>query len=151
MLKDAGARRGIAGGLGLVGLHWYRSVAEVARGVEKSALSGAVGFSAARMMMTSLVLLLVELAPFIGLLPLGPGLPAVGVAGVALAITTQLLVARWGRRPLCPALFIPVAAVLGVALNLRGGYLAWRRGGLKWRGKLYPMAQLRAGGRVRRL
>lgn len=151
MVKDAGGRSGIAGGLGLVGLHWYRSVGEVARGIEKSALSGAVGFSASRMVLTSLSLLLVELAPFIGLLPLGPALPVVGVVGVAIAISTQLLVARWSRRPWWPALFIPVAAVLGVALNLRGGYLAWRRGGLTWRGKLYPLDQLRAGVRVRRL
>lgn len=151
MLKDAGARTGVAGGLGLVALHWYRTIGDVARGMEKSALSGPVGFSAARVLFTNVALLGMELAPFVGLLPAGPALPWLGLVGVALALAAQLTVARWARRPLGPALFIPLAAVVGVTLNLRAGILALKRRGLLWRGRVYPLSQLRAGTRVRPL
>ncbi len=104
-----------------------------------------MGFSFGRVLLKSLCLGALELAPF---LPLGPGLPALGIAGVAIALAAQLIVARWARRPLLPALFIPLAALLGGAISARAGWLALRRGGLMWRGKLYPLTQLRAGSRV---
>jgi len=149
MLHATGAVGGIASGRGLVGLRWYRTLGELARGAEKSALSGAVGFSLGRVLCKSFVLVGLELAPFVGLLPIGPGLPALGLFGVAVALLAQLTLARWARRPLLPAAFVPLAAVLGLVISVRAGWLALRRGGLMWRGKLYPLAQLRGGSRVR--
>ena len=56
---------------------------------------------------------------------------------------------RWMNGRWLPALLVPVATVLAIALTLRSGWLAVRRGGLMWRGTLYPTELLRAGARFR--
>ncbi|MEW6253039.1 MAG: hypothetical protein AB1716_20565, partial [Planctomycetota bacterium] len=59
----------------------------------------------------------------------------------------QYLPWRWIGGGLAPALFVPVASVVGVGMALRAGWLAVRRGGLMWRGTLYPLEQMRSGAR----
>jgi hypothetical protein len=67
----------------------------------------------------------------------------------ALAVATGLGVARWLRNPLWPALLpglgtIPLGAVL-----MRSALLAWKRGGVMWRGTFYPTSVVRAGQRMK--
>jgi hypothetical protein len=127
-------------------LHFYESLAEMARGSEKAGF-GVVGrFSNARLTLLTLLYLALELAPFAALLPLGiPGVFQAGVAMTAFALATQVIVNRAFGRAALPSLLAPIGVVLMAVFFLRSGYLAWRRGGILWRGTLYPTEILRDG------
>jgi hypothetical protein len=84
------------------------------------------------------------------LLPIGPwGLLPAGLALLAAAVTSVVILHRWAHRRILPGLCFPLAAVFGVGLFLRAGWLGLRRGGAVWRGTLYPSKVLRNGSRVR--
>jgi len=55
---------------------------------------------------------------------------------------------RWTGFPLLPALVFPLAAPVGALLLLRAGWLGMWRGGVLWRGTLYPGKALRRGSRL---
>jgi glycosyltransferase involved in cell wall biosynthesis len=150
MLKQSGARPGIVNGRGLVGLHWYRTMAALARGMERSVFVGRGRFSMLRMLIFGLAVYALDAAPFVGLIPSSvPHLALAGVVGSVLAIVAQAVPWCWiGGRPV-PALLPPVAAVLWAGVQIRATVRALRRGGLEWRGTFYGAKQLRQGARLR--
>ena len=70
-------------------------------------------------------------------------------AVVAAFVVSNILLTRWAQTRVLPALLGPIVAFLNAAAFLRCGWLGWRRGGVAWRGTLYPSADLRRGRRVR--
>jgi len=160
MLKRAGGRSSLANGRGLVGVRWYHSLADMARGGEKGYAS--IGHCRLwRMVAVAAALLGTELSPLVGLVPLaGPGtvvglgsttatvLLAAGLAMLAAAVASVVIIHRWTGFPLLPALAFPLAAPIGATLLLRAGLLGAWRGGAVWRGTLYPSAALRRGSRL---
>jgi len=149
MLKRSGARCCLVDATGHVGLHWYRSLAAMARGAEK----GFASIAKCRMwriLVICALLIGLELAPLAALLPLGvPGLLPAGLAMIAAAVFSILILHRGARRPLLPGLCFPLAVPLCVVLLLRAGWLGMVRGGIVWRGTLYPSGPLREGSRVK--
>jgi cellulose synthase/poly-beta-1,6-N-acetylglucosamine synthase-like glycosyltransferase len=150
LLKRSGARCALANGRGLVFLRLYAALGEMARQLEKNSFAVLGRYRLGRAIALSLIAPLADLLPFVGLLPIGvPWVTATALGGLGLSLTAALLGARWFRAPLRAALLsIPANLVLGGML-IRGALLGWRRGGILWRGTLYPTEQLRAGIRVR--
>jgi cellulose synthase/poly-beta-1,6-N-acetylglucosamine synthase-like glycosyltransferase len=150
MLKRHGARSGVVNGHGYVGVRWYESVRDMARGAEKAALASFARFSVVRLGVICLVLLALELSPFVVLLLAGkPILQAIAAGGTVCAFLAQLIPSVSFGRPWWPALFTPVATIVSVAILLRAGWLTVWRGGVLWRGMLYPTQMLRRGARLR--
>lgn len=150
MLKRAGARCAILNGRGLTGLHFYRSLGDMARGAEKSVFGGVGQFSLTRLVVFCAVVLGLELAPFLGLLPFGvPYVPAMAIAGTGTALLAQVIPWCWMNGRLLPALLPPIGTLCMVGATLRAGVLAVQRGGLMWRGTLYPTELLKHGARFR--
>jgi hypothetical protein len=142
MLKRSGARCAVANGRGDVGLHFYRSLPDMARGVEK----GGARWPFAAVCAGISVLLVLELGPWLAL-P-APGLPrALGAAGAMLSLAATVGVARWMRHGVLPAVLAPVGVILLAAMMVRAGALAALRGGVSWRGTFYRTSDLRAGSR----
>ena len=149
MLKRSGARSCLVNAMGLVGLHWYRSLAEMARGVEK-AYASAAQCSLLRMIALCITVIALEGAPLVMLLPLGiPALLLPGLLMAAAAVASIIVSCRATRRSLLPGFLFPLAVVVAVGLLLRSAWLGTWRGGVVWRGTLYPRGMLRAGCRVR--
>jgi hypothetical protein len=149
MLKMSGAKCCLADGHGLLGLHWYRSLGELARGTEKAYAS--VGQCRFWIIAVLCVLAMVaEYSPWMALAACGmPWLPVAGAAMLVLQWTSVILLHRWARRPLLSGLLSPLVLPLAVALLLRAGVLGVARGGVVWRGTLYPSRALREGARLR--
>jgi hypothetical protein len=149
MLKHAGARCCFVNATGLIGLDWYRTVAEMAHGTEK-AFASVARCSIVQLLVVCGLAVAMEWAPLVALLPLGhAGLMPLGLTMIAAAVASNVVVARWMHRRLLPALCTPLAVLFGVALLLRAGWLGLRRGGIQWRGTLYPSRMLREAIRVR--
>ena len=152
MMKRSGARCGVVAAFENVGLHWYRSLGEVARGAEK-AYASASGCSLGRALVLAGVSLALEVSPVLALVPLAfDGTRLVGCGGIAVLaafLVSVVVMTRWGRAGVLPALIAPAVMVLGAVIFVRAGLLGWWRGGVLWRGTLYPSAALRAGRRVR--
>ena len=156
MLKESGARCCLVNAHGLLGLHWYRTLREMAHGAEK-AYATAARCSLVRMLVLVVVLVAMEWAPLVALARAGqispvrliPGLLWSGVAMLAAAVGSSVILARWSSSRLLPALLFPLAAVVAAGIMLRSGWLGYRRGGIMWRGTLYPKDQLLAGRRLK--
>ena len=157
MLKQSGARSCVVNAHGLLGLHWYRTLQEMANGAEK-AYASAARCSLARVLVLCIVLVAMEWAPLVALASCGIGFHPVGpipgllwsaLAMLAAAVGSSIIPARWSGSRLLPALLFPLAAVISAGLMLRSGWLGFRRGGIVWRGTLYPKGQLLAGRRLK--
>ena len=149
MMKRSGARSAVAHGRDLVGLHWYRSITEMARGAEKG-YSSLGRCNPLRMVGMILLLSALELAPFIAvLLWTMPWLQIAGTVTLLVGAATVFALHRWSKRPILPGLLVPVAIALNVGFTIRAAWLGFRRGGVVWRGTLYPSRVLREGVRVK--
>ena len=150
MLKRNGARSGMVNAALHVSVCWYDSLAQMARGSERGGFTVLARFSLLRALVLGTVMLCLELSPFVALLPMGlPVLQAVGGITAVLALAAATALNAWARRPVLPALLLPVASIVLVGFVIRAGYLGWRRGGIVWRGTFYQTQMLRKGARVR--
>ena len=150
-MKRSGARCEVVNAFALAGLYWYRTMSEAARGGEK-AYATVSNFSLARTVVIVLIMGALELSPILALLPLAfAPLRAVGLAGLAVLaafVATAMLMGQWSRRPPLRALLGPLTTPISAVALLRAAVLGRRRGGILWRGTLYPTEALRAGKRV---
>lgn len=146
MMKRGGARCSVVNAVGMIRLGFYESVAAMARGCEKAGFAVLGRFSHARLAASLLLYLWLELSPFLALIPMGmPWLQVAGGGMAAIALGSSALVNRSFGRPALPSLLTPVGIVMMAGFLLRSSYLAWRRGGIAWRGTLYPTELLRDG------
>ncbi|MHC4982932.1 MAG: glycosyltransferase family 2 protein, partial [Planctomycetota bacterium] len=152
LIRQAGGRAGVAAAFGDVGLHWYTSVADAARGSEKS-WGPMCRFSLRRAVVVLAVTLAFELSPILAVLPLffGPtrAIGYVGAAAFAVFAASVVALARWVGASPWRHLLAPLAVLLLAGVFMRAAIICWRRGGLEWRGTFYPTEALRAGSRVR--
>lgn len=148
MMKRHGARSLVLDATDGVSLHFYRSAGEMMRGLEKNGYAVFGGLNPLRLLATLALFLGLELTPWVGLAA-GDAWLKLG-AGVMLSLIAlcQVLVARAGRRPLMSALVPSLGILALVAFAIRSAILTHVRGGVVWRGTLYPLAVLRGGRRL---
>jgi hypothetical protein len=146
MLKRSGARSLLVNGRGEVGLHFYKSLREMARGAEKSA--AIFKFKALAAVAGALAVLGIELAPFICLAWPSTSVRATGAAALVVATLATVSLARWLNQGTLAALCWPLGTVLNVWMMGRAGVLGAMRSGIVWRGTHYPAKALLAGRRI---
>lgn len=149
MMRRAGAKGGFAIGLGEVEIEWYDSLRQMIRGLEKNAFGAYARYEYSRLVGFLVLLAVVLPGPIVALAqPFWPvRLLGVAVAAVMLA-AGLVLKARTGRK-LVPLLLGPLGFLVIAWTLIRSAYFCWKRGGIVWRGTLYPIAALREGLRVR--
>ena len=136
MMKRSGARSCMVSAVGLLGLHWYRSIGEMARGVEKGFASVAQ-CSVVRLLTVCLLTMALELAPLAAFLPVGRVVPGdssglwwAGAGMIAAAVFSVVTLARWAPRPRVARALLSArcGAQYGAALAVRVvGRVARRR------------------------
>lgn len=143
LLKKNGFRQDLAFGGGLVRVEWYRSVREMRDGLMKNAFAG-VDYRISVVVVSSILLPLLFVWPFVALLLTG------GVTRWLNAFAVLLiLILAWGNSrlthlPLWTALGVPWGALFFVYILWRSTILTYRQGGIRWRGTLYSLEELRA-------
>jgi glycosyltransferase involved in cell wall biosynthesis len=146
VLKRSGARGSLLNGRQYVGVHFYHSVRDMAIGSERAIFTLIGGFSLMRLILMTIAMLGLELAPFISILPLGvPILQYVGLATFLIAAGVSMVMDRWAHRPLYTIFLHPVGIMIMAWCMLRAGILGRIRNGIIWRGTFYPTRMLRQG------
>jgi len=149
LLRNAGAKVVFALGEMGVSLVWYRSLGQMFRGMQKNLFSSA-RYSYLRLVPLLALLTMFSLSPLAGFLPSAPA--ALGVlsalallSSVALGLASRgLFVSRVTPYFLGPAGFLLVTLMIA-----NSGLMCALRGGIDWRGTLYPLEALRKGQRVK--
>jgi glycosyltransferase involved in cell wall biosynthesis len=152
MMKRSGAKCRVVSMVDLISVQWYGSLRGVMHGSEK-VYASASNCRLLPIIPSAAIMLLLEASPILCLLPLAwPQTRLAGLLGLPIAMLfacSTITFARWGRARVLPGLLAPLTAGITAVILLRAGILGWRRGGVVWRGTLYPSEQLRKGRRVR--
>lgn len=142
-VKRVGLRQGVLCGAGLLRQEWYPSLGAALMGLEKGLFAG-LGYSVPRVVSIVGALLFLAVCPYL-LVWHATGrarwrhLGAITFQSAGVVAVNRQLGGAGGH--VVPAL--PVAAVLFCYAVMRSCVRALIAGGVRWRGTLYPLAQLR--------
>jgi glycosyltransferase involved in cell wall biosynthesis len=145
-IKRAGGRQGAVHAVDFVGLHFYTSLGEMARGAEKNAFA-CHRYSIVRCVIATLFMLGIELAPFVAI-AVGTEIGTMlGAASAMMRLATSFVLAKWLRRPIVSVLLGPVGGIVLTLMQARASILALWRGEIVWRDTRYSLEELRRGAR----
>jgi len=148
MLKKAGGRAAFAIGLGEVTITWYRSLAAMARGLEKNMFGAFCRYRASRLVAIVAAGALFVPGPIVALAAWPSPVFWLGASAVALVLLNAALLAIRTRRAFLAYALAPVGMVALLALVVRSAWRCLKDGGVTWRGTFYPLRELREGQRV---
>jgi glycosyltransferase involved in cell wall biosynthesis len=139
-MKAAGMRQRVAFAPGLVLVHWAAGVSGLMRVMSKNVFSAfnfqpvlAVGFCA--------WLVVFFLAPLVGLFWWGTIVP-----GLLVVACVSVIYRMYGELSWIDAKFgwaFPLGVAMFLYAVMRSVVVVWKDGGVKWRGTLYPLRELR--------
>ncbi len=148
-VKKAGFSCRILDGNPLIKVHWYRTVWANVLGFEKNYFAG-LDFKYSHFIFSSIALSGIYLWPWAGMF-----LPFPGQWAYAIICALQLLVfgftCRKFRVPVVYGLLYPIGVIFFLLTGLRSVLLTYWQGGIKWRDTFYPLAELKAARKPRRL
>jgi glycosyltransferase involved in cell wall biosynthesis len=151
LMKRSGARCGVLNAVGHVGLHWYSSLSKMLVGAEKG-FGSVAGCSVWRMLVAGTIASLLDLAPWLvlaaAMMLRSPWLSAAAGLMIFAHVVSAAVLSRWASRRILPGILAPIMIPFAIVALIRITWLGWRRGGVVWRGTLYPSRALRAGKRV---
>lgn len=151
MIVEHGGKAGWRLGGSSLSLVWYEDVAALIRGLEKNTYGIFSRFRPAIFALKLLVIVGLWMGPWTAILaPPSPWLRGLGLLVLAAITLLHVLVARRLRYSMAAGAAAPWvgAAVLLVAL-WRSALACWRDGGIRWRGTVYSVEDLRRGQRVK--
>jgi hypothetical protein len=150
LMKKNGKRCEMALLYDCVAITWYASLGEMGRLMQKNWFGIMGRFSVVRTLGLAVLTLAIAWPHWLGLLAFGaPLVQGLAAVAVMLAVAAGVVAAAWLRRPLVPALFVPIGLTLAAGIIARAAWRGFRQGGIEWRGHLYPSAELRAHQRVK--
>ena len=143
LIKRAGFQSCITFGPGLVKIRWIEGYFGIVGNLEKNGFAG-LRFNVGLLAAGCLGLLTSAVVPIAAMATGGWGLAAGLFTYAAIALCFQANRRLTGISPWTAILFGPSVAVLAWAFA-RSGVLTLVRGGVVWRGTLYPLKELRQG------
>lgn len=148
LMREAGARRMVLLGCGLVSLQWYPSLPAMVRGLEKNMFGAAGRYSVARMLGLVLALLLMVLCPYAALFHPWPLVQGLGALALGLSLVMGVAAHKVMGIRVVPALLMQPGLLFTAYAMARSMVVVLRDGGVRWRGAFYPLGQLKEGLRV---
>ena len=139
-VKAAGLVQRVAFGRGLVRIHWANGALGMVQATTKNMFSG-VGYRVSLVLGGCLWITVFCLLPGLGILVGVVRVPAV-VTMLAVAAIYRVCSERSGISAWYMLLF-PLSALIFIVALLRSMVVVPRRGGVEWRGTLYPLKELR--------
>ncbi len=147
-LKFAGYKNRFLLGRDAVSVRWQVGLGGMVRGLEKNFFA-VLGFRPIKALAAASGIAVLGIAPYLGLL-VGPWWSRVacglGVAAIATVLAASARQSRIGGQY---AILIPFAAMATIWSLTRSVALTLARGGVRWRGHLYPLRELKDHVRLR--
>ena len=142
VLKEAGFRQEFFDAAELIYVPWYASLPELTVGLEKNAFA-VFHYRLWLMLTCSLMLLYVPGAPMISIWITHGAAWWINLIALLLVFLLTGLVAKGLRfSPLC-VVWLPIVLPLFTWVIWRAAWLTYRQGGIRWRGTLYSLDELR--------
>jgi hypothetical protein len=142
-LKFAGYRMRFLLGRGSVSVRWQVGLGGMIRGLEKNFFAG-LDYRPGKSLLVAAAILVAGVMPYVGLF-VGPVWARVACGIGVGAVAATIGAASWQRRiGWYYAALIPLAAVALLVALVRSVALTLRQGGVRWRGHLYPLKELKA-------
>ncbi|MBI3469348.1 MAG: glycosyltransferase [Planctomycetes bacterium] len=143
LLRRAGFRQRLYGGMNDLEAEWAQSIGGVIRGVEKNWFAG-VDYSVTKSVAVIGVFLVCCFAALLGPL-LDPRWGWLALAGMMSTAVPAVIHARQSRWPRITGLLAPLGFLVFAVAGIHSTWKALRQGGIRWRETFYPLAELRAG------
>ena len=149
LMRDAGAKTAFAFAEMGVHLVWYENLRQMVRGMEKNMFSSS-WYSYPRLALQVTVLTAFSLSPLAAFLPSAtPGLKALAALAIFLTVALGIFSRRLFISRTTPYFLGPPGFLIVTFMILNSGIKCALKGGIEWRGTLYPLEWLRKGQRVR--
>ncbi|MFN0058705.1 MAG: glycosyltransferase [Planctomycetota bacterium] len=142
LVKLHGGRQELVFGLELVHVEWYATLRQMVRGLEKNMFAG-VEYRLSAVIASTALIGAGICWPYVGVFTTTGATQWLSMATSLLWTTIALGAARKLRQPTYLALGFPLGVLIFLYMFWRSTILALARGGIIWRGTLYPLAQLR--------
>jgi len=143
LLKRAGFRQIVAGGVEQVSVEWYRTLGEAARGFRKNAFA-ALQYSIAAAVVMLVATLGFAVWPFAAVWLTGGAERALYATAALAQMTAYAYQAHKQRSRPWLAITYPIAALCAIGIISAAVARTLRRRGIEWRGTFYPLDDLRA-------
>jgi glycosyltransferase involved in cell wall biosynthesis len=144
IVKQAGFRSCVGLAEDAVVIRWHAGLGNLVRGVTKNFFA-ALGYNVALVLLATMVMLLLNVAPFIAVFAAHGWIRIFAAVAVAIAIGFHVGVNIVMRVSPFYALTHPLGALLFCYMLLRSTAVTLWHGGVTWRGTFYPLSELKRG------
>lgn len=142
LIKTQGYRQHVLSAGESLSVEWYRTTPEMIRGLQKNIFSG-FGFQFTYLIAATLVVLLMNVWPWVGLCAVEGAASAINAATLLVGFGLYADFVRqngWSYRCL---VFVPIVNFIAIWMWWRACVLTLLRGGIEWRGTHYPLSELK--------
>jgi glycosyltransferase involved in cell wall biosynthesis len=142
LMQARGFRQDGMLGTGSVRVDWYPDFGALAHGLEKNGFA-IMDYNLARVTVATALFIVGRYWPVAGLFVTTGAAWAMNVTAVVAMVLVDIIILRSMRLTLHALWWWPVSALLTISVLWRSVFMTLRRGGVAWRGTLYPLAELR--------
>jgi hypothetical protein len=145
--KRRGSKQEFVLGRGALSVEWYPSLGAMVHGLEKNAFAG-LDFRLSLVVLATVALLALFVAPFALVWCTDqPVARALFLASIVTVVLGQVRASRDAGVAVWTALLAPVGVLVFLFTLWRSTLVTLRQGGVRWRGTLYTLAELRTAAR----
>jgi glycosyltransferase involved in cell wall biosynthesis len=144
IVKQAGFQSCVGLAQDAVTIRWHAGLGNLVRGVTKNFFA-ALGYNLPLVLLATIVMLLLNLAPFVAIFTTHGWIRILSSIAVVIAIGFHVGVNIVMRASPLYALTHPLGALLFCYMLLRSTAVTLWRGGVTWRGTFYPLEELKRG------
>ena len=150
LINRAGGKSVFAMAQEFLSVAWYPSIAAMFVGLEKNLFGGGAHYQIMRLLILVCLMWLFVFAPFVTLICVTPDWLTIFAIVTLFWIPLMMVAGKMtsgARYSIC--LFIPVAQLVISLMMLHSGIMCLIRGGIVWRGTLYPTEKLKKYQRIK--
>lgn len=142
-VKKYGLRQRMATAKSMLKVEWYPSIKEALKGLEKNAFAG-LHYSYLFTITAMTGVFVSQVLPFIAIFSSDPNTSAMAWVSIGAIMAVYIpITRRLTTYSSFHALLFPISALLFITAVLRAAVLTMIRGGVKWRGTIYPIKELK--------